>query len=211
MAKAKERSIIFTPAQVRAYLKGDIHQTRVVAKEQAPGQTRESVKGCLVDGKWKSPLGLPGEVVWVKESLARGDSFGGSGVYYAVDSVPVQDPYSPDKWRQAAWKWGHCRGLAAVRMPREYARIVLPIKSINCVERLQDICLQDIMAMGTRTILAQGAGVEYVEPSPFPVTMLSFALVWDLSHKAPGSTWKDNPWVWVYELPVAGHDPKEEV
>jgi hypothetical protein len=80
-------------------------------------------------------------------------------------------------------------------MPMDAARIRLAIEEIRC-ELLQAISSSDLLAEGEvwRESAAPGE----------PPSREGFAIWWDSLHQRPGSTWADNPMVWVVRFHRAG-------
>jgi hypothetical protein len=96
----KPRSLILSADEVRGFLSGSRTQLRRVVKPQPnSGDNGEMVNlggdgwglldGCL-SGLWRSPLGAPGDRLWVKETI-RAVSHGNGvwTVHYAADDFGV--------------------------------------------------------------------------------------------------------------------------
>ena len=92
------------------------------------------------DKDFSSPYGVPGDNLWVKETLVKGaEVCGVPKVLYAATRTPI--PYTENMPRGicgvAAWTW-KCDTLSAMFMPRLFSRIDLTNKSRG-VERVQDM------------------------------------------------------------------------
>lgn len=61
------------------------------------------------------------------------------------------------------------------------------------VERLQNISENDAQAEGVEFL----GDVDYTEGRTYKVV---FSELWDKINKKPGTTWADNPWVWVLDF-----------
>ena len=196
----KYRPIIFTPESVRGILDGQKTMTRRVIKfilnephvggcppnklfgDWALSEVGEIKNGVLdyacqsdVDDskalKIKCPYGVPGSVLWVRETLYNED---GDWVYKA-DSSWAEN--LPKDWLK---KNCHKGVIPSIFMPRLASRINLEIISIK-VERVQDISEADARAEGF-----YNSGY--------------FAEIWDSINAKRGYGWNINSWVWVIEF-----------
>ena len=232
-----ERPILFSAPMVRAILKGDKTQTRRVMKVQPqghywktlPGYQLKHTEAVMANGKvavkfrhtipqnpspdfenaWIScPYGVPGDLLWVRETVAHGE-----GLKYHV-------AYKADS-QCGAWGWdgdgnplfslhGHVlegdagravgnygmhrygkRWTPSIHMPRWASRIRLRIRDVR-VERLQDINEDDAITEGVKPCTSTGWNGENL------VVMTAreaFADLWN-DINGPGA-WDDNPWVWA--------------
>ncbi len=105
----------------------------------------------------------------------------------------------PEKWQPS------------IHMPREFSRIDLEITGVR-VERLQDISDADAVREGIMccsTGLPEGVPPVYGfenDEGNFDEEMAAytprdaFAGLWKKINTRPGTTWDDNPWVWVIEF-----------
>lgn len=248
-AASRERPILFSAPMVRAILDGRKTQTRRIVKPMA-GRQREWLTeerlamvprgvvgswGCgfgwQMDhpaggpGGWiRCPYGVPGDLLWVRES--------GALLREAYDHNPQ---VGEDLWRDAGWRYAdgsvaQCRDYdpplnewveecaarqrPSIHMPRWASRITLRIADVR-VERLNEISEADAIAEGVRRIgegypsfanpdsdWHAGPNLWTVEDGgPFggslnsPTAPGAFQMLWE-SINGPGS-WDENPWVWV--------------
>lgn len=122
--------------------------------------TRDEVAGLC-------PFGIPGDVLWVRETWAHTTLLGNPiTVYNAEDTrTDYGGPWKP-----------------SIHMKRADARIFLRVESVG-VERVQDITEEDAQREG-------------VTPWPyFGTSREAFAALWD-SLAPVDSKWANNPWVW---------------
>lgn len=147
-------------------------------------------------GDWRQdpcPYGVPGDRLWVRESVARDESEDGQEllVYRGGGETWVADWASGTRVSKAKWKTDAGRGLCwkpNIHMPRWACRSVLEVVSRR-VERLQDISEADAIAEGCNAHETRKGG-------GYSAKML-FAHVWEGIH-GPGS-WDLNPRVWVVQ------------
>lgn len=161
-----------------------------------------------------------GAKIWVKEAfnifiLPKDD-----GEPLQVSEVPSEeDFYDGDYWgrvqyslvyqqSEEALEYQDCYFRPASKMPKYLSRITLQVIGIK-VERLQDITPLEAIEEGS-----------YLNACPCRITappkdLMSkitfhqswchlhgdeFQHYWDKSHKKKGQQWKDNPFVWVYDI-----------
>ena len=222
----KERPIIFNDAMVQALLAGRKTQTRRVIKPQPSGRsnhiwsngnqfafcegTHDKGAKCEEDSVIKTPYGVPGDRLWVREIFVLESNFGLGD----VDGYepPFKDGH-PVKWEEAIewgrwWSQPHYRatdpkpdlvcegkdGPACIwrpqlYMPRWASRILLEVTDVH-VERLNDMMPESIIKEGPPD------SVYFSEDPKAPLEW--FHDLWDsINKKKPGRSWEDNPWVWV--------------
>lgn len=95
-----------------------------------------------------------------------------------IPSEGYEGELCPTRWRQSIF------------MPRGCSRIDLRVTGVR-EERLQDISEADAIAEG---------GWIYKKCPFHKAPEKSFAHLWDSINTKPGTRWKDNPPVWVYEF-----------
>lgn len=199
----KERPISFNSPMVRAILDRTKTQTRRVIKPQPQTDGLEGVYGDLYNGGptwgfwlpdnrmtesrvWKCPQGVPGDVLWVKETFfcATGSVKGGPALYhYRADAPADLQAVAKESglWRSSRY------------MPKEACRLRLRVEDVR-VERVQDICSNglDAIAEGWPHHLAQFPTV-----NPRSKALVWFMEIWDSINGKRGYGWATNPWVWV--------------
>ena len=148
--------------------------------------------GCA-DWKFlRCPYGVPGDILWVRETWRTAKGFDkypprmtgpASPFQYKSDMASIRGSditkYSP---------WGKWR--ASIHMPRWASRIDLEIIDIR-VEQVQDITREDQKAEGL--IIASEWSINGHKRT-------EFGLLWDSINEKRGYGWDKNPWVWVVEF-----------
>lgn len=131
----------------------------------------------------RSPLGVVGDRLWVRETFSR------------TDMIKPGDPasYAAD-WPDAATKW-----TPSIHMPRALSRIDLEVTDLR-VERLNDITEEDAWAEGleeTDGMLDDGKVALMASAMRCCIedARASFAVLWETIYGA--GSWALNPWVWV--------------
>jgi hypothetical protein len=171
---APQRPILFSAPMVRAILAGKKSQTRRLMR--LGGEYDGGGQYLTRDDEWVDiwrmcPYGVPGDLLWVKETFLPWDASGGveKYIYRATEDLPA---YS------GSWK-------PSLFMPRKASRITLKITGVRA-ERLQEISSGDILA----------EGVDLSQP-PHDTDRLAFARLWNSINAERGYGWDKNPWVWV--------------
>lgn len=108
------RPILFSAPMVRALIAGTKTQTRRLLKP-----TLQTI-----------PYGIPGDLLWVRETFAHVANFPPTARYYATDDVHEARKKRP-----------------AIHMPRWASRLTLEITDVR-VQRLQDISEEEAIAEG---------------------------------------------------------------
>lgn len=215
-----ERPILFSGPMVRAILAGTKTQTRRVVKPQPQpngGEGFHPVRPyACPDGRWnwvlaatgmggdpfQSPYGVPGDLLWVRETWARVGSLDPGWLVYRatypndlpanVENVPPADAVT---WRPS------------IHMRRTDSRITLRVTSVR-VERLQAISEADAEAEGVEPQIMH-ATFGYSTPTSRRNSndyTRGFVALWD-SINAERAPWSSNPWVWVvgFERVLSGN------
>jgi len=185
---------------------------------------------CVEDqhGDWhllRSPFGVPGDRLWVRETWARYYEPGrGETIFdYRADHNP--EPRYPAGWDDAdpnllaeARELGHLpRWRPSIHMPREACRVHLRIKRV-WVERVQAISVDDIQSEGVATASCavcgdtvhdhqsadrdHGHGVLARYPGH---ARFQWRAAWD-AHCGGPYAYDNNPLVWACEFEVATDD-----
>lgn len=210
----KSRPILFSTPMVQAILCGRKTQTRRIAlrgfDEANPNHPPHS-PFLRRDGYWqwltgradvayehnskKCPYGIPGDVLWVRETWFNNAAFGAPLYVYRADGE-FDDQFPRHKEGGVGpFKW-----KPSIFMPREACRIKLLIKDVR-IERLQDISEEDAKAEG---IYSEWDGSAYWYKNYESNLLIrqnpkkSFQSLWQ-SINGPES-WNENPWVWVVEF-----------
>lgn len=187
----KERGMIFNGEMVRALLDGRKTQTRRPVK--FPFYDKNM--GCLLSGNelageinagnyWNSPLGKPGDRIWVRET-------------WTPESVDAEEGrYAPDYRVMANGQPVDGKWTPAIHMPRWASRILLEVTDVR-VERLNAISQADAIAEGAPP---SHPSIDCVSQEyGFPDFSRSwFGQTWQ--HIYGEESWQDNPWVWVIEF-----------
>lgn len=139
----------------------------------------------------RSPYGVPGDVLWVRETFAagivedhvrEGSAKARPWVRYRADAANADVP--------KGWRWS-----PAIHMPRPLSRILLEVVSVR-VEPLHAITDDDARREGT------------MEPSLVPIIGGAviggerevFARLWEKINGKRGYGWHANPYVWRVEF-----------
>ncbi len=201
-AAGKARGIIFRGDEVRSAREGRKTQFRRVVKSTARGCTvgvySDSDRGpyeCVnvgddgdpIDSEpIRCPYGVPGDRLWVRETICTADaSFGGDNYYFAADRRGVGLARYAALVKRFPWKYG--RVIPSIFMPREASRLDLLNRQVR-VERLSAISNEDAIAEGIDW--QSQVGVDGNGPSPREFFMDAFRAMHKLAAAA-------DPWLWV--------------
>ena len=210
----KERPILFNGEMVRATLDDRKTQTRRVVKfpRHTYTPTADWVASVNPDGKdgwiawgphgttdedsrkaypngggFKCPYGVPGDLLWVRESHYRWTGCGD----------PPRRNFSQDRCYNdhpellGMMRHAQIVTVPSIHMPRWASRITLRVVDVR-VERVQEITHNDAMAEGVDDVDMQ--------PYGYPATsyaVANFRRLWDSINAARGFGWNANPLVWV--------------
>lgn len=195
----KERPILFSGPMVRAILDGRKTQTRrVFTRAHAKrlgldtcGDEIVTSDGPYWNGEFHegsppwSPYGLPGDVLWVRETWAPHADEERSkrpAIFYRADCDDTSGFPHINNWRPS------------IHMPRWACRLTLRVESVR-VERLNDISEEDAIAEG----VTNHSPSKYWDPSrnvEIGPHQHEFMRLWD-SINGKKYPWASNPWVWV--------------
>ena len=209
-----ERPIIFSTEMVKAILNGTKTQTRRIVKMPKDGiseanwgftaftpENHISLRAKHANGEFgesfvKSPYGMPGDLLWVRETFCHEYIMGiiRPFIRFRSDTEPIY---------HKGYKW-----KPSIHMPKSYAQIWLEIESIS-VEPLNNISEQDAIAEGIEvigeTIMDTPLYRDYLKPKEHRITgcnecIESFKTLWQ-SIKGKDS-WVEKPFVWVVKFKV---------
>ncbi len=225
LTAVKERPILFSGVMVRPMLADLKHQTRRTRglDEVNESPARWNDVRCY-DGEWwfrsmgtgpnmlaecavTCPYGLPGERLWVRETIycdqfpysegarlpKQRPAWADLGLYFRADGECCEQ--IPEC---ACAEVGKPRWRPSIHMPRWASRISLELTDVR-VQRLQDISEQDALAEGIRWT-ADGPLHAHIWMSHvgcecnFPTARDAYAALWDDINGA--GSWDANPWVW---------------
>ena len=132
----------------------------------------------------------PGDRLWVRESVER-DSYKNEDWLYSADETPVTLlAGDPRVVQMIAWTHHQERHkVTAIHMPRWASRLTLVVTATK-IERLQDICDDDVRAEGLKMV-NQGGIVYGVFGDRWTSPKNAFRLLWESLH-GPGA-WDANP------------------
>lgn len=232
----KERPILFSGPMVRAILDGRKTQTRRVVKTPKDcyadsihdaydimiNEDREAAFLCAGDQGWnyvKSPYGVPGDRLWVRETWCPIHEEYETGHCEPLDKpagikwtewfcmdTPSFISYRASTSGNALWKW-----IPAIHMPKCVSRITLEVTDVR-VERLRSISVADAVAEGLESKTSIGpfrtfGWKDYTKGSDAYLldARESFQSLWDSINGEPRKdgvdiSWSANPWVWVVEF-----------
>jgi hypothetical protein len=201
----KERGILFSAPMVRALLAGSKTQTRRAWKVQPP----EGTQVAFVPGQSRTPYGVPGDRLWVRETHGI-VGVEGSGVHVAFAERMVDGKHLLDgdggydivrpgieavEWAEA--HIDHERWRPSIFMPRWASRITLEITDVR-VERLTNISDADAIAEGVERFTGILGGNAKKCLAGGSIHIDRYARLWDSINGA--GSWNTNPWVWVVEF-----------
>ena len=184
--------MLFSAPMVRAMLAGKKTVTRrlvnprlhlIVDGDEDTGRVVEQSAdefGARVSELAKSPYGVSGDRLWVREAWKYGgQSYDGPTFRYRADAASYVKGWKP-----------------SIHMPRAASRITLEITDVR-VERLQDITDDEIEAEGVG-ISPDGDSAYYEEKNggggKLPI-LAAWEHLWD-SINGARAPWASNPWVW---------------
>lgn len=226
----RERPMLMSGPMVRATLRDESPKTvtRRVVRPQPPkenGMVNAAYcgdpnlwlpTGSFTDGfhsrKYKCPYGVPGDVLWVRETWAYGDSESGS--YSAVYRNQPDIIFRATDWNEHDGAW-----TPSIFMPRAACRIFLRVTDVR-VEQVQEIRGNNASAMaegaterasergrywsmdwsrvGTKSKWSMhGGDTLTVSDVGLSAPWCAFVNYWDQLNAKRGFSWKSNPWVWV--------------
>lgn len=180
---SKERPILFNGDMVRAILEGRKTQTRRIIKNATGAFWDHGAYKPLVGGDgivgWHDqgyrvyfkgdgapcpscPFGQPGDLLWGRETWARGWAFGGElCAFYRADGTGLVGSESRPVAKVKAGEYGipsvgpdatapiNCKWNPSIHMPRWASRLTLEITNVR-VERLKSISQEDAKAEGAK-------------------------------------------------------------
>ncbi len=203
-----EKPILFSSEMVRAILEGRKTQTRRVIKPKPSAKLYQYMsrnEWYEADGQepkyytlHKSPYGVTGDLLWVRETWSPVPTSAFSNVVYDPEN-PGMGAVHRAGWSKAdpgtGWK-------PSIHMPRWASRITLEIERVS-VERVQDIGDYSCEAEGVS--LANASIPGYLRKR--------FQILWDSINDKRGFSWSSNPWVWVisFRLAAAQHGVQADV
>lgn len=226
----KERPILFSAPMVRSILADTKSQTRRIVKPQpnCAGPIERGfdltevgvIKNLCGEVGWRSPYGVPGDRLWVKETWRPRiiHSHGmdacdcaSFSIRYNADGAVEEfwdgDARVPEEWLFP--KAAERGNVTPLFMPRWASRITLEVTEVR-VERLCDLSEEDAKAEGVDvTTVGPPLGDQpVIEPSrrgrdryarrsrdTHPHT-LAFGLLWDTIN-GDRVLWSEDPCVWV--------------
>ncbi len=227
--------LLFTGENIRAIYKNRKTMTRRVIKPQPsatitdwtfaaesgdrvmyrgwPHVLRESrgrdkrAAGDLTPVRVACPYGVPGDLLWVRETWGAWPHMGGGvqldSVRYHSTDKPPDDPHN-------AWRW-----RASIHMPRSLSRLILRVSNVR-VERVQDISEEDVQAEGVYmttipkapplhvevrwvapgVVMTNAFGEQDNQAPAHSTAVKAFQCLWDSINAKRGYSWDSNPWCW---------------
>lgn len=213
------KPLSFMPMSLQAWRDNRKEQTRRVMVPPKPFDFGDEGLDVLWHtGQIKCPFGRPGEALWIREALIRGDD---GHAYYRFDNAPVI--LGRTTLHHMAWPW-KVRVLAQRFMPKRCARYVIWNKGVRA-ENLKQISFDDCLAEGVASWPGWGKGIDWeavwadpdrliyqgVDPDDDDQDGINqawtdyvrgvFAEGWDSINSSRGHAWQDNPPVWVVQIP----------
>jgi hypothetical protein len=187
----KFHPILFATPMVQAILNGTKAQTRRAKGLEVINDNLDNILDLKIitdsDKTWvlirsnskgsyklKCPYYV-GDVFWVREKFANDDL----GFHYYAGNIEVEQNRMFEKLTK--WK-------PSIHMPKESCRIFLKVKSIR-IERLQDISEEDAQAEGA---------IQHEAETDWLTAKYGFQMIWETIFGK--ESWKENPYVFVYEF-----------
>lgn len=227
----KDHPILFTGEMVRAILDGRKTQTRRVIKPQpeyrdgyrywwkgdwdtrggpcagvcthgSPGNGEAT--WTLEEMKDYSPYGVPGDLLWVKETWKSNGSYPDNGVTYIEYRAGGRWERPNNEWAKylkADKKW-----RPSIFMPKWACRLWLKVKSVR-VERVQEIRQADVLSEGVESYQIDKFRPHFHRDD---CPGLAFREVWDSINAKRGFGWDMNPFVWVVEFERSNDNGMEQ-
>lgn len=229
------RPILFSVPMVRSTLEGIKTKTRRLVKQQpfldamgnfcSPGKKgQHSCWGQRIDGapctrdfvKSRCPYGIPGDLLWVRETWKTGMTGAGPQITYKAtpDYFSIDAWDGPDEGAGPSFNYDRCQNAdfsawlgdvlsndgpwrPSIFMPRWANRLTLEITDVR-VERLQDISESDAIAEGYPTScwvpdFKQVRHLENLPENRIPAR-LWYRVLWDQINGI--GAWDENPFVW---------------
>lgn len=195
------KPILFSTPMVQAILRGSKTQTRRLVKPQPSKQLFDVNMGYwseepenLKQPYFKAKYNV-GDIMWVRETFHPKRHSLPTGLPFEYKATAEEDGNPTDE----VWK-------PSIFMPKEACRIFLKVTNIR-VERLENITEEDAISEGilcckkeNRTGLAffDYSGKTTPVSFNFDSPIDSFKTLWQSINGV--ESWKDNPWVFVYEF-----------
>ena len=220
MNEIKERPIIFSSEMVRAILNNRKSQTRRIIKPQPI-----DILPMKVPNEWvtldtinphhgkiiKCPYGIPGDILWVRETWCPVDDTEYDGEKW-VDYSATPRYAEPGVSHPAGWEnspdddLGALHWRPSVFMPRWASRITLEIINV-CAERVQDISEEDAKAEGIDVLKVNVPDPEsgFNVGDPLESYRDVFAWYWNKLNAKRGFGWDNNPFVWCISFKIMGY------
>jgi len=212
----KESPILFKPWKVRKILgwdwsAGDMQTRRIIEPQpfkwasiilpapvkfgdvdygKAGDWIQISKEADNVLGLGKCRYGVPGDLLWVKETWTLGDS----GYLYKATHLENE---------------AHPRWKSSLYMPKAAARIWLQVVDVRA-EQVQDITPEDVLAEGIEKTNVDAYWLAPLAGTPdFPWARadMAYASVWNEINPESGQNWESNPWVWVVTYTIHKRSP----
>ncbi|MGS1072414.1 hypothetical protein [Burkholderia glumae] len=220
----KQRSIVFTSAEVVATLRGEKTQVRRVVSPQPDVSSHGNLCGewlsrplnglllpRLQDIPIHCPLGQPGDRLWAREAFRFTAEFDGDSPARVAErclDAGYREPWAPIRYEadgaKRDWEFTgapHGRLRPARHMPIWASRLSLHVVGIR-VERLQSISEADARAEAAPLEEHHTRG--YCAGESRPSSIRAFRDTWDAEDAAGDHAWDMNPWVWVIEFKRIG-------
>jgi hypothetical protein len=188
---SKERPILFSTEMIRALLDRRKTQTRRLIKPQPERDFDKLFESC--------PFGKVGDRLWVREKIycfdghtlpkAKPDDFSNLWDYGCDYATNIEDSELSTVTKT----------ISPIHMPRWCCRIELELTEI-LIERVADISPADAIAEGLKVEKHQDlhhysyGSIAYLDPQ------YAFRMLWNSIHSEDGTTFTNNPWVWVLKF-----------
>ena len=200
----KERPILFSSEMVRALLDRRKTQTRRLIKPQPerpphgyPGASRN--RPAYFDKLFEScPFGKVGDRLWVREKIccfdgntlpkAKPNDFSNLQHYGCDYAANIENSDLPIT-----------KTISPIFMPRWCCRIELELTEVS-IERVGGISSADAIAEGLIVTEKEDFSLYSYGSADYFDPVYAFRMLWNSIHSEDGTTFTNNPWVWVLKF-----------
>lgn len=155
----------------------------------------------------KCPFGVPGDLIWMRETYSPTAS-PVHGPVYRADFEKKRSPSGIKKWGWEAFRgdwsgWFYGKWTPAIHMQRKHCRFVAELVEVR-IERLHEITEEEAKAEGVGR--AWTDGVSFWQPEnqterqvgDYATFKIGFQCIW--VHLHGQESYRRNPWVWVLKF-----------
>lgn len=203
------RPVLMHASSVLKVLAGRKTQTRRIVKPQPPASAKSAgvissgtssnglwwwldsrdLDGGTVGEEFRCPYGVPGDLLWVRETWRAPANNDPWAPHRLAHNVPVW--YSADNGKRFITNAGTPgKTRTSIHMPRWASRLTL---------RLTDVRAERLNEISDRDCVAEGVGLDAFK-LPGDTALVCYRRIWEEIHGE--FSWGDNPWVWALTFEV---------